>query len=152
MTGGDALDLCRTLLHEYPSMSLGELIGNVFKPTHIRASFANMTGTDAASFLEEVVKEAIILKKGESTIKIGETGIIVTLDGRGGGDIVSSQHYHDWTDENGGFDTKEEWEEYEARLDGLEGLILAQACAGIDITTEDFASSVETALQGICVN
>ncbi len=38
---------------------------------------------------------------------------------------------------------------YNAAIDGLESLILAQACAGIDITTDQYAQAVRVAVEAI---
>ncbi len=40
----------------------------------------------------------------------------------------------------------EEMREYEASVNTLESLILAQACAGIDITTPSYIKSIETVI------
>jgi hypothetical protein len=39
--------------------------------------------------------------------------------------------------------------QYNAAIDGLESLILAQACAGVDIETPAYLEGVETAVEAI---
>jgi hypothetical protein len=39
--------------------------------------------------------------------------------------------------------------ESNCRIDGIESLILAAACAGIDVTTPAFAQAIETAVEAI---
>ena len=38
---------------------------------------------------------------------------------------------------------------FDAAIDGLEALILAHACSGIDITTDDYKQGIKTALDAI---
>jgi hypothetical protein len=38
---------------------------------------------------------------------------------------------------------------YNGAIDGLEGLILSQACEGIDVTTDAYNRAVATAIEGI---
>jgi hypothetical protein len=78
----------------------------------------------------------------EYVIKLPIFGIVVTLID-GGGSITSTDlqtEHHD-----------EEDEEYNAAMDGIESLILAHACAGIDITTPAYLQGIETAVSA-CAN
>ena len=43
-------------------------------------------------------------------------------------------------------------DEYDAMLDGIEALILAHACAGINVEEDSYVEGVESALQGIANN
>jgi len=61
-------------------------------------------------------------------------GIVVTLDGMGSGSISS--------DLNGAGDVA-----YNAAIDGIESLILAQACMGCDITSPAYLEALEVAVE-----
>lgn len=63
-------------------------------------------------------------------------GITVILNTEGGGEIFSELRQ--------GEDT-----EALAAIDGIESLILAHACAGIDITTPAYLEGIETAVEAI---
>jgi hypothetical protein len=41
---------------------------------------------------------------------------------------------------------------YNAAVDGLESLILAHACAGVDVEAPGYLEGIETAVQAICDN
>ena len=71
-------------------------------------------------------------------------GIVVTLDGNGGGTITSD--LHELGDEPD-LDTDPRDVLHDAALDGLESLILAHAVAGIDITTSAYLAGIETAVE-----
>jgi len=72
------------------------------------------------------------------TIKLPCFGIVVEYDSfHGGGTITSDLHPR-----SGRTKTK-----LDAALDGIESLILAQACAGIDIESPAYVESVETAIE-----
>ena len=73
------------------------------------------------------------------TIKTNVFGITVYLDEAGSGKLIS--------DLRNGLDGSDA--EYAAALEGLESLILAHACAGIDITTPAYLEGVETAVEAI---
>jgi hypothetical protein len=66
-------------------------------------------------------------------------GIVVTLDGVGGGSIVSNLKDGDPLDYGE--------DEYMGSVDAIEGLILAHACAGIDVTSAAYLEGVETVVQ-----
>ncbi len=42
--------------------------------------------------------------------------------------------------------------EYNAAIDGLESLILAHACAGVDVASKKYVEGIETALDAILNN
>ena len=56
-----------------------------------------------------------------------------------GGTITSSLH----EDESGSEDDSE----YEAAIDGIESLILAHACAGVDVSAPAYAQGIQTAVE-----
>ena len=69
------------------------------------------------------------------TLPVFNILVIITADG-GGGSIMS--------------DLKEEDDdamEYNAAIDGIESMILANACAGIDIESPAYIDGIETAVQ-----
>lgn len=80
-------------------------------------------------------------------IKTDCFGIVVTLEGKGG--TITSE-LHELGDEPG-MDTDPKDVLYDAAIDGLEAMILAQAVAGVDITDPAYLSGVETAVQTIAV-
>ena len=77
------------------------------------------------------------------TIKLPIYGIVVEIDGKGGGEISSTDLqtvHHDPEDEI-----------YNVSMDGIESLILAHACAGVDITTPEYLEGIKTAVDA-CAN
>lgn len=60
------------------------------------------------------------------TIKLPELGVEITLDGKGNGSITSN-----------------------LGLDHVESLLLAHACAGVDVTHPAYIAGVKTALDAI---
>jgi len=74
-------------------------------------------------------------------IKLPCYGIVVHTDGEGAGSITSD--LHDTLESNP--ELAETLDEYNAAIDGLESLILAHACAGIDITSPAYLEGIETA-------
>ena len=79
-------------------------------------------------------------------IGTGVFGIKVTLEGAGGS-IVSDLRYDKEDDES-----VRDYDVYIAVIDGLESLILAHACAGIDITTPAYLEGIEIAVGAIMHN
>jgi hypothetical protein len=79
------------------------------------------------------------------TIETNCFGIVVTLTGEKlpGGTITSELHD---TEETG-----RDADLYNAAVDGLEAMILAQACAGVDITDPKYLEGIENAAQQIAV-
>ena len=84
----------------------------------------------------------------EIEIRLPCYGITIRLDRKpsaekpGGGTITSDLKQ----------DTTGEDAEYLAAIDGLESLILAHACAGIDVTTPAYIEGIETAVAAIAQN
>jgi hypothetical protein len=79
-----------------------------------------------------------------NTIKLDCYGIEINLTGDGGGSISSNLHgipidssYHE----------EELSARYNDMMDALESIILAHACAGIDVTTPAYMEGIETACQ-----
>lgn len=73
---------------------------------------------------------------------LDETIVVDVFDGSG--TIESDLHFDE--DE---VDEHPELIEWEAAIDAFEGMILACACAGINVSSEEFQNAVRTALQGI---
>ena len=75
-------------------------------------------------------------------IKLPCFGIIVNVDD-GAGAISSTDLKTEHNDE--------EDELYNSAMDGIESIILAHACAGVDITTPEYIEGIETAVNS-CAN
>ena len=91
------------------------------------------------------------------TIVLKEFGITVNLDGKGNGDITSGLQEEcprcsndilvnctctdDLRDED-----NENRENYNIAMDGIESLILAHACAGINISAPAYLKGIRTAI------
>jgi hypothetical protein len=75
-------------------------------------------------------------------ISLGADRIRIEVDPRGNGTITSNLK-----DDSG-----EDAAAYDAAIDGLESLLLALACQGVDVTTPDFREAVQTALGAIANN
>lgn len=82
------------------------------------------------------------------TIKLPCFGIVVNLDTEDPGAGAISSDLHEMPDGNNadGNDYR-----YDGAMDGIEALILAQACAGIDIESPAYIEAIETAVQA-CAN
>ena len=79
------------------------------------------------------------MKKSKiKTIELGCFGIICTVNSTGGGSIVSNLHEDDNL--------------YNAAIDGIESMILAHACAGVDISTPAYMEGIETAVEAVSNN
>lgn len=76
-------------------------------------------------------------------IKTDCFGIVVTLDGKGGGTITSDLHDLEGDDEGMPY--------YNAAMDGIEATVLAQAVAGVDIADPKYLEGIETAVQACAV-
>jgi hypothetical protein len=70
------------------------------------------------------------------TIALPVYGIVVNLTGDGGGAIVDDIH-----DEH---DTI-----WNSAVDGITSMILAHACAGVDIESPAYIEGIETAIQAV---
>lgn len=77
----------------------------------------------------------------DKIIKLGLFDIIVTIPVKGGGRLVSRlKNDTDEVDDA----------QYRAAVDGIEALILAHACAGVDITSAVYKKGVLGAVSAIC--
>ena len=76
-------------------------------------------------------------------IKLPCYGIIVNVE-NGSGSITSTDLQTEHQDE--------EDELYNAAMDGIESLILAHACAGVDITTPEYVEGIKTAVEASANN
>ena len=94
----------------------------------------------------------------QKVIKLSCHGIVVTLSGKkdserpaglpelpapGSGTITSDLHEPEPENEDPGHDR------YEAAIDAVESMILAHACAGVDIASSAYAEGIETAVDAI---
>jgi hypothetical protein len=75
------------------------------------------------------------------TIETNCFGIVVTLDGKGGGAIKSDLH-DDSTESDRG-----ERLAFNDGMDAIESLVLAHAVAGIDIAQPAYLEGIETAVE-----
>lgn len=78
-------------------------------------------------------------------LAFGSDHIDIDLDGKNGS-ITSTLH------DNEAVDDLVEVEHYNAAIDGIESLILAHACAGIDVESEAYKEGIKTALDAISNN
>jgi hypothetical protein len=74
-------------------------------------------------------------------IKLPCFGIKVTLAQKGG---AITSDLHEELDEA---EITPESENYEAAIDGIESMILAHACAGVDIESPAYVEGIEAAIQ-----
>jgi hypothetical protein len=73
-----------------------------------------------------------------SIVELPVFGIKINLlDGGAGGGITSQLHEEDAPDE------------YNAAMDAIESIVLAHACAGVDIESPAYLEGIETAVQAI---
>jgi len=78
-------------------------------------------------------------------IRVGKDCITLQLDGKGGGAIHSKLHITE-TDE----DFEAEYREnYNSAIDGLESLVVAHACAGVDVVDARYVAGIGAALDAI---
>jgi len=81
-------------------------------------------------------------------------GITVSLEdappiGTGGGSVTSTLHEEQNPEVEGGSEEDTNHDRYEAAVDALESVVLAHACAGIDIQAPAYVEGVETAIAAI---
>ena len=82
----------------------------------------------------------------DETIRLPVYGIVVTLAGEGSGTIASPE-LTDKSWPEGPFNTSSS--DYSAAIDGILSMILATACAGLDITSPAYCEVIETAVEGV---
>jgi hypothetical protein len=78
-------------------------------------------------------------------IRAGSDTITLQLDGRGGGASSSTLHITQADEEFGA----EYQASYNAAIDGLESLVLAHACAGINVEDHRYVAGIAAALEAI---
>ncbi len=79
----------------------------------------------------------------DAIIKLPVGGIEIKLMDNGGGSISSTLHSDFYKPHSDVYD------EYDAAIDALESLILAHACEGVEIWTDQYVKGIETALEAI---
>ena len=82
-------------------------------------------------------------------IKLPVGGIEVSLAQSGDATITSELHEEPSCVSEG---IENYRSEYDAAIDGLESLILAHACAGIDISQTEYVEGIRTAVEAITNN
>jgi hypothetical protein len=80
-------------------------------------------------------------------IRFGGHCIDVQQYEEGGGSLTSTLK-----DKEAAADGDDDAIAYNTAIDGLEALVLAQACAGIDITTPEYLKALEVAVEAIYNN
>ena len=77
-------------------------------------------------------------------IDLGGHQIEVKLDGKGGGKLTSTLKDLEAAEQG-----DDDVIEYNIAIDGLEALVLAQACAGVNIQTQEYTNAVAVAVEAI---
>ncbi len=78
-------------------------------------------------------------------IRVGSDTITLHLDGRGGGTSRSTLHITEADQDFGA----EYQASYNAAINGLESLVLAHACTGINVEDHRYVAGIATALEAI---
>jgi hypothetical protein len=78
-------------------------------------------------------------------IRVGEDCITLRLDGEGLGAVQSTLQI---TESDADFEA-EYRQDYNSAIDGLESLVLAHACTGIDVQDARYVAGIGTALDAI---
>lgn len=78
-------------------------------------------------------------------IRVGEDCITLRLDGEGGGAVQSTLQI---TESDADFEA-EYRQDYNSAVNGLESLVLAHACAGIDVRDARYVAGIGTSLDAI---
>lgn len=81
--------------------------------------------------------DSFVPVRNEVTITL-DSGLWIALEGNSGAATVTSN-----------LDPNHEHDRLGAAVDTLEALVLAQYCAGIDVTTEAYKKALETAINAI---
>ena len=68
--------------------------------------------------------------------------IVLQLDDKGGGDVVST--LHDYSEDNR--------MELSGAFHAMESIVLAHACAGVDVESEEYLEGLCSAFDAICNN
>ena len=101
------------------------------------------------------IREIIKDNSDTSSITLPCFGIVVTLGEPDpehpgmhlGGTITSSMDRNTPDDVEGGSEEDTDWDRYHGAINGIESLILAHACAGMDITSPAYIDGIETAVE-----
>ena len=78
-------------------------------------------------------------------IRVGEDCITLQLDGEGGGAVQSTLQI---TEQDADFEA-EYRQDYNSAVNGLESLVLAHACAGVDVQDARYVAGIGAALEAI---
>ena len=78
-------------------------------------------------------------------IRVGEECITLQLDGKGGGTVQSTLLI---TERDADFEA-EYRQDYNSAVNGLESLVLAHACAGVDVQDARYVAGIGAALEAI---
>ena len=78
-------------------------------------------------------------------IRVGEHCIALRLDGEGGGAVQSTLHI---TESDADFEAVYR-QDYNSAVNGLESLVLAHACAGVDVQDARYVAGIGTSLDAI---
>ena len=78
-------------------------------------------------------------------IRVGEDCITLQLDGKGGGTVQSTLQI---TERDADFEA-EYRQDYNSAVNGLESLVLAHACAGVDVQDARYVAGIGAALEAI---
>ncbi len=88
---------------------------------------------------------------GKITLPVGG----ITLDGIGATRKIEST-LHEFCDDPGGRGVDnddpgccEQHQSYNAAIDGIESLVLAHACAGIDVSSKEYVEGIQTAIDAV---
>lgn len=78
-------------------------------------------------------------------IRVGENCVTLQLDGEGGGAVQSTLQI---TERDADFEA-EYRQDYNSAVNGLESLVLAHACAGVDVQDPRYGAGIGAALEAI---
>ncbi|HEV2247261.1 MAG TPA: hypothetical protein VGW37_11470 [Terriglobia bacterium] len=78
-------------------------------------------------------------------IHLPADSISLRLDGKGGGSVKSTLHI---TEAEAGFGA-EHRANYNSAIDGVEAVVLAHACAGVNVTHPDYVRGLVSGLEAI---
>ena len=90
-------------------------------------------------------------------IEIELTGGSIALDIENGAGSITSTFHDDMREAEAlgpeqGENEANAWMKYEAALDGIEALVLAHACAGVDVKDPKYVEGIESAIHGAANN
>ena len=83
------------------------------------------------------------------TIKLPLYNIIIKFDEENKTWYLTSDILGEFSDDNDKYLNPEDYREFRGLLDGIESLILALVCAGVDIETPEFLEGIETTIETI---